>query len=213
MKLFSVAIGDSYEKEAQRLVRSMLPLSVEVFTKSSALYEEVNKDPIINGLWHKCNFANYISDVDGPVVFMDADMFSLQENPLSSFAVKKRTDFAYVPYSGTWHYPDTARQEAFNYHGHKINSGFMYFRTLAIAQSICTAWVVEYEKRVAMYGVVPNINKNEYDEYALMLSLVGTKYKVELLDNKWNNWELDTLEEIQASKFIFFQSHKHLDIV
>ena len=76
MKLFSVAIGEQYEKEAVRLQRAV-NLPIEVFTKSSDKYVEVNPDPLINGLWHKCNFANYIDEAEGAVVFMDADMFTL----------------------------------------------------------------------------------------------------------------------------------------
>lgn len=129
MKLFSVAIGEKYEKEVVRLQRTV-DLPIEVFTKSSKKYIEVNTDPLINGLWHKANFANYIDEAEGAVVFMDADMFTLTENPFDTFSVAEDTDFAYVPYKGKWWLPDTIRQEAFNYHGHKINSGFMYFKKL-----------------------------------------------------------------------------------
>jgi hypothetical protein len=37
-------------------------------------------------------------------------------------------------------------------------------------------------------------------------------YKIELLDGKWNDWELGTEEEIKSSKSIFFQSHDFLEI-
>ena len=205
MKLFSVAIGEKYEKEAVRLQRTV-NLPIEVFTKSSDKYVEVNTDHLINGLWHKCNFANYIDEVEGAVVFMDADMFTLTENPFSTFNVEEDTDFAYVPYQGKWHFPDTIRQEAFNHHGHKINSGFMYFRNLKIAKNICTKWAEEFLKR-PLHWI-----KNEYDEYALMITLINMDYKVELLDSKWNEWELKTEEEIKSSNNIFFQSHDFLEI-
>jgi hypothetical protein len=205
MKLFSVAIGEQYEKEAVRLQRTV-NLPIEVFTKENSKYTEINSDPLINGLWYKTNFANYIDDVEGPVVFMDADMFTLTENPFSTFNVKEDTDFAYVPYKGKWHFPDTIRQDAFNHHGHKINSGFMYFRTLEIAKNICTRWAEEFLKRPLQWI------KNEYDEYALMIALLEMEYKIELLDGKWNDWELNTEEEIKASSSIFFQSHDFLNI-
>ena len=205
MKLFSVAIGEKYEKEAERLQRTV-KLPIEVFTKSSDKYVEVNTDPLINGLWHKCNFANYIDEADGAILFMDADMFTLTENPFSSFKIKKSTDFAYVPYKGKWYFPDVIRQEAFNYHNHKINSGFMYFRNLEIAKDICTKWTKEFLKR-PLHWV-----KNEYDEYALMIALMNMNYKVELLDSKWNDWELKAEEEIKNSNSIFFQSHNFLEI-
>ena len=205
MKLFSVAIGEKYEKEAVRLQRTV-KLPIEVFTKSSNKYVEINPDPLINGLWHKCNFANYIEQAEGAVVFMDADMFTLTENPFKTFKVKKSTDFAYVPYQGKWYFPDAIRQEAFNHHGHKINSGFMYFKNLEIAKNICTKWAEEFLKR-PLHWI-----KNEYDEYALMIALMNMDYKVELLDGKWNDWELGTEEEIKSSKSIFFQSHDFLEI-
>ena len=147
---------------------------------------------------------------------MDADMFTLSVNPFEDFSVNSDTDVAYVPYDGRWHLPDNIRQEAFNYHGHKINSGFMYFRTLEIAKDICTHWQHEYLERVKLYeNNTPNITKYEYDEYALMIALMKLNYKVELLDKKWNNWELShsTKEEILNSDSIFFQSHNHLDIL
>ena len=205
MKLVSVAIGEQYEKEAIRLQRTV-NLPIEVFTKSSNKYVEINTDPLINGLWHKCNFANYIDEAEGAVVFMDADMFTLTENPFSTFNVEEDTDFAYVPYQSKWHFPDTIRQEAFDFHGHKINSGFMYFRNLEIAKAICAKWADELLKR-PLHWI-----KNEYDEYALMITLMDMNYKVELLDNKWNNWELRTQEEIKYSSSIFFQSHDFLEI-
>ena len=205
MKLFSVAIGEQYEKEAVRLQRTV-NLPIEVFTKSSEKYVEVNADPLINGLWHKCNFANYIDEVEGPVVFMDADMFTLTENPFNKFKVKKSTDFAYVPYEGKWHLPDAIRQNAFDFHGHKINSGFMYFKNLEIAKVVSTKWTEEFLKRPL------DFIKNEYDEWALMIALMKLDYKIELLNKKWNVWELGTEEEIKASNSVFFQSHSFLEI-
>jgi hypothetical protein len=213
MKLFSVAIGTKYEREAERLKRSV-PLPVEVFTESSEKYKRISEDPLIDGLWHKCNFANYIDEADGPVIFMDADMFTLTENPFETFNVKEDTDFAYVSYQCKWYFPDTIRQEAFNHHGHKINSGFMYFKNLEIAQNICTKWAEEFLKR-PLHWI-----KNEYDEYALMIALMNMSYKIELLDSKWNDWELGlksfeekSPESILNSNSIFFQSHDFLNIV
>ena len=211
MKLFSVAIGEQYEKEAVRLQRTV-NLPIEVFTKKNDKYIEVNSDPLINGLWHKCNFANYIDEAKVAVVFMDADMFTLTENPFDTFKVKKSTDFAYVPYQGKWHLPDAIRQSAFDFHGHKINSGFMYFKNLEIAKKICNQWQYEYLEREKLYDVHKGTSKHEYDEWALMIALTKLNYKIELLNSKWNVWELGTEEEIKASNSIFFQSHSFLEI-
>lgn len=211
MKIFSVAIGEQYELESERLKRTVSN-EIEVFNKSNDKYIQVNEDPLIDGLWHKCNFANYIDEVKGAIVFMDADMFTLTENPFKNFKVKKTTDFAYVPYEGKWHLPDTIRQEAFDYHGHKINSGFMYFKNLEIAKAICSQWQWEYLEREKLYDVDKGTSKHEYDEWALMIALTKLNYKIEVLDSKWNVWELQTKEEIKTSNSIFFQSHNFLDI-
>lgn len=205
MKLYSVAIGEKYEKEAVRLQRTV-NLPVEVFTKSSNKYVEINADPLINGLWHKCNFATYIDEADSAIIFMDADMFTLTENPFKDFKIKEHTDFAYVPYRNKWHLPDSIRQEAFNYHGHKINSGFMYFKNLEIAKDICSSWSKEFLKRPLSWV------KNEYDEWALMITLMKKKIRIELLDSKWNNWETQNENEIKSSNSIMFQSHNFLNI-
>lgn len=211
MKIFSVAIGEQYELESERLKRTVSN-EIEVFTKLSNNYIEVNTDPLIDGLWHKCNFANYINEAEGAVFFMDADMFTLTENPFSSFIVEETTDFAYVPYTGKWHLPDTIRQEAFNYHGHKINSGFMYFKNLDIAKTICNQWQWEYLEREKLYDEAKGTSKHEYDEWALMIALMKLNYKIEVLDSKWNDWEFKTKFEIEESDSIFFQSHDFLNI-
>lgn len=143
---------------------------------------------------------------------MDADLFSLGKDLLKKFKVKKDTDIAFVPYGGKWYYPDQIRQKAFNHFGYKINSGFIYFRNLSIAKDVCTAWANAYPERVKLYGIAPNVTKNEYDEYALMIALMDKTYKIELLSQKWNNWELKTEEEILKSDSPFFQSHSLLDI-
>lgn len=88
----------------------------------------------------------------------------------------------------------------------------MYFKNLKIAKDICNIWSESYKKRVTEYGK-PNLTKYEYDEYALMMALMNTDYKLELLDKKWNNWHLDDREEILNSDSVFFQSHRHLDIL
>lgn len=209
----TVAIGEKYHTEAKRLAQC-LNNDLVIIDESHPQYEVINPDPLINGLFHKTNFANYLQgeDENQPVLFCDADLFSLIKNPLETFQVNESTDIAFVPYKGKWHFPDAIRQEAFDHFGYKINSGFIYFKSLEIAKAVCTAWAAAYLERVALYGVAPNIYKNEYDEYALMLALKGKGYTIELLDKKWNNWEVSTVEGIQASDSIFFQSHNYIDL-
>lgn len=205
MNLYSVAIGEKYELEAKRLQESMQPLGVRVFTNADL--PVVNDDPLINGLYHKSNFANYIDKADGAVVFMDADMFTFHDNPFNKFKVKKKTEIAYVPYESKWHLPDTIRQETFDFHGHKINSGFIYFRNLDVAKEVCTQWSYEYLEREKLYDVSKGTSKYEYDEWALMIALMKLKPKVELLDKKWNHWTLSSKEEMLESGSVLFQSH------
>lgn len=212
MKLFSVAIGTKYEREAERLKRSV-PLPVEVFTTSDEKYKRVSEDPLIDGLWHKANFANYIDEANCPVVFMDADMFTLKSNPFEEFQVPNDVDVAYVPYSGKWYLPDIARQEAVDFHGHKINSGFLWFKNLETAKKVCNQWQWEYLEREKLYDVEKGTSKYEYDEWALMIALMKLKPNLFILDKKWNDWELNTEEEIKASDSVFFQSHDFLNII
>lgn len=214
MIVASTAINKQYEIEVERLKRS-IGVPVDVFTMSSSQYKERSTDPILDGLYHKSNFANYLKgEKDESVLFCDADLFSLKKNPLKTFKPKKNTDVAYVPYKGRFHFPDKARQEAFDYHGYKINSGFMYFRTLELAQEICREWSEIYLKRHQLYEAkTQGVTKYEYDEYALMIALMNKPYNIEHLDSKWNDWELSSKDEILNSESIFFQSHKHLDII
>ena len=209
MIISTVAIGTHYETLAQRLQDSFSQ-DVIVITEQ----EQISQDPLINGLWHKSNFANFLTseDEDSPVLFCDADMFSLTPNPLETFEVNPETDIAFVPYKGNWHFPDKIRQEAFNHFGYKINSGFIWFKNLQIAKQVCSAWVNAYLDRIALYETAPNITKNEYDEYALMIALKDMDLTIQLLDSKWNVWGLTTKEEIQNSDSIFFQSHDEFDL-
>jgi hypothetical protein len=213
MKLFTVAIGTQYEREAQRLQRS-LNQEIEIFTTANSQYTQMNSDPLINGLWHKCNFANYINNVTGSVVFMDADMFTLSADPFATLNVNTDTEIAYVPYPGKWYLPDAARQTAADFHGHKINSGFLYFKNLSIAKMVSDQWQHEYLEREKLYNdVTLGTSKYEYDEWALMIALMKLNLKVEILDKKWNDWMLESEQEIKDSDSIFFQSHTNLNII
>ena len=216
MKLFSVAIGEQYEKEALRLQRSV-PLDVEVLTKKSDQYKELHQDPLINGLAHKVNFANYIKKSRGPVIFMDADMFTLKEDPFKDFKVNKDTDVAYVIYAGnkmTFPIPEDPRQKVFDFFGYKVNSGFMYFKNRKVAQKVCTAWLEEYKERIKLYeSDAPGASKYEYDEWALAIALMKMNLNIEILDNKWNDFRTNDEYTMQTSESVFFQSHDFLDIL
>ena len=216
----TVAIGDSYEREAARL-KKCIGDELIIFDKSNSSYKKMDDDPLIDGLYHKTNFANYLEgyNEDHPVLFCDADLFSLKSNPLSTFQPKADTDIAFVPYQGTFHYPDNLRQEAFEWFIYKINSGFMYFKSLKLAKDIGNEWRIKYLER-------SKINKYEYDEIALMYVLQKYNYNIELLDLKWNNWYHNSklnpstyIQRKEAVEFynetggIFFQAHDMLNIL
>lgn len=209
LQLHTVAIGNGYEREADRLC-ACFDVPVSVFTSRHPRYVRRYANKLVNGLYHKANFANYIAEDDGtPVVFLDADAFSFVRNPLETFTVQEDTDIAFVPYRGKWHFPDVIRQRAFDHFGYKVNSGFLYFRTLLIAQRVCTLWAAEYEKRVLLYDdpAVP-VTEAEYDEYALMLALMTQDLRIEQLPETWNYWVTDDFDEMRASGNLIFQSHR-----
>lgn len=210
MKLFSTAIGESYEKESARLEYT-LNYPVEVFTSSNSKYKELSTDSLINGLAHKSNFANYIDQADSFIIFMDADMFTLSDNPFETFSVDDSIDVAYVNYGGKWHMPDKIRQDAFDFFGHKINSGFLYFKNLEVAKKVCDQWHYEYLERVKIYDSTKGASKHEYDEWALMIALSKLNLVTGTLDKKWNDFDKSTKSEMIESGSIFFQSHD-LDI-
>lgn len=215
----TVAIGKSYELEASRL-KKCIDHDLFIFDKSHSSYKKIDDDPLIDGLYHKTNFANYIEgNENSPVIFCDADLFSLKEKPLSTFQPKKDTDIAFVPYQGKFHYPDNLRKEAFEHFDYKINSGFMYFKSLKLAKDIGNEWRIKYLER-------SKINKFEYDEIALMYVLQKYNYNLELLDLKWNNWYHNSkltsrtqMERKEAIEFynlnggIFFQAHDMITIL
>ena len=216
----TVAIGESYEREAARL-KKCIGTELIIFDNSNPSYKKMDDDPLIDGLYHKTNFANYIEgcNENHPVLFCDADLFSLKSNPLNNFQVKKDTDIAYVPYQGRFHYPDNLRQEAYEWFNYKINSGFMYFKSLKLARDIGDKWRIKYLER-------SKINKFEYDEIALMYVLQNKNYNIELLDLKWNNWYHNSklnpntvMERRESIDFynknggIFFQAHDMITIL
>lgn len=210
MNLVTVAIGEQYEIEARRLIRS---LKEDVTVITSKDVNRISEDDLINGLYHKTNFINYIEPAEGPIFFIDADAFTLKKDPFKTFKVRKSTELAYVPYEGVWHLPDSIRQEAFNYHGHKINSGFMYFKDYKTAKKICDQWVYEYLEREKLYDTSKGTSKYEYDEWALMIALKKLNIKTEQLTSKWNDWKKGTEEDLKSRDSIFIQSHDYLDII
>lgn len=199
MTYYTVAIGDNYILEAERLKKS-LP-SISIFTDKHPKYKVLGQSQLSDGLYHKSNFANYIDKAEGPVFFMDADLYSEIKKPMDSFKKpSKDVDIAFVPYKGKWYFPDEERKQAENKLGCKINSGFIYFKDLETAKKICTEWLEVLKRRLPL-------NVHEYDEYSLMIALVNGNYKWEFLDEIWNDWGENTLGEPMLENSIFKQKH------
>jgi hypothetical protein len=197
MNIVSVAIGVQYELEVQRLVKAY-PQTIVITERTPGVETSFSLN-ILNGLATKCKFGLLVpEDLKGPILFCDADLYPVIEDPLKFFSVRLETDIAYVVYPGTWHFPPrlSAFQEAIKKTG-KINSGFMYFRNIEVCRDVCSKWHKEYLKRMNHLRSAPEVNlavdyptsAGEYDEPSLVFVLNNENYNLEFLDPKWNVWD------------------------
>jgi hypothetical protein len=196
MNIICIALGKQYELEAQRLLKEY-PEAILV-TNETPNIETSYSIPVLNGLMTKSNFASFLpSNTSGPIFLCDADLFPNVPNPLQYFKVSEDTDVAFVPYSGTWHFPEQKMNDVIKVIP-KINSGFMYFRNLEIAQEVSSGWNKQYKERIGEYlsGKIKKDRVGEYDEPSLMIWLYdhGRHIKLEGLEKKWNNWEKLNIE-------------------
>ena len=201
MNIVSVAVGKQYELEVQRLVKHYL--QTIVITERTPGVETSFDIPVLNGLATKCKFGTLIpQDIKGPVIFCDADLYPVIENPLQYFKVKEETDIAYVTYPGKWFFPKRLEkyQEAIRKTG-KINSGFVYFKNIEVCRDVCAKWYKEYLKRMDMYK---DSGIGEYDEPSLVFVLYNENYNLEFLDQRWNVWDTSNCPKEEA---YFVQSH------
>jgi hypothetical protein len=206
MNIVSVAVGKQYELEVQRLTKAY-PQTI-VITERTPGVETSFELSILNGLATKCKFGLLVpEDLKGPILFCDADLYPVVENPLQYFKVKEDTDIAYVVYGGTWHFPPRLAffQEAIKKTG-KINSGFMYFRNIDICRDVCFKWHKEYLKRMNLHllGIEKADLTGEYDEPSLVFVLNKENYNIEFLDPRWNVWPTSN---VQPSEAFFVQNH------
>lgn len=197
MNIVSVAVGAQYELEVQRLTKAY-PQAIVITERTPGVESSFSLN-ILNGLATKCKFGLLVpEDLEGPVLFCDADLYPVVEDPLQHFKVKPETDIAYVIYSGTWHFPPRLAvfQQAIKKTG-KINSGFMYFRNIDICRDVCYKWHKEYLKRMAHHRTCSQIDLSvdqpnsagEYDEPSLVFVLNNENYNLEFLNPKWNVWD------------------------
>ncbi len=186
--IISVAIGEQYEKEVQRL-KEQIP-ELLVVTSRNENYEKISEDALVDGLATKTAIGKFLpTDRDGPVFFCDADLYSVDgKNHIDSF-VEPDADIAMVRYPGTYHYPEGERREIYEATGLNYNSGFIWFRNHDIAREISTEWLETYKIRMGVYGTLRKDSINEYDEPAMMQVLSSGKWRHTTLDPKWNNWE------------------------
>ena len=155
--------------------------------------------PLLNGLATKCKFGLLIpQNLQGPIIFCDADLYPVVENPMQYFEVKPETDIAYVTYGGMWHFPERLKDfERCIQKTGKINSGFIYFKNIDICRNVCSEWHKEYLKRMNNHLQSPAIDlvidcpsdAGEYDEPSLVFVLDKANYNLEFLDPKWNVWD------------------------
>lgn len=218
--MVSVAIGEQYEKEVARLLEAY-PQTIVITSETDGI-ETAFTIPTLNGLATKCKFGLLIpQDLDGPIIFCDADLHPVVEDPMQYFEVKPETDIAYVTYGGTWHFPEKLKkfEKSIQKTG-KINSGFMYFKNIDICRDVCSKWHKEYLKRMSHYLSAESMPSDvidwtqyldeaipkagEYDEPSLVFVLNETDYNLEFLDPKWNVWEMYDKSQNNA---YFIQSH------
>lgn len=209
MNIVSVAVGKQYELEVQRLVKAY-PQTIVITEKTPGI-ETSFTNPLLNGLATKCMFGTLLpQDLKGPIIFCDADLYPVVNDPLQYFEVKEETDIAYVVYPGTWHFPPHLKdfEIAIRKTG-KINSGFMYFKNIDVCKEICSKWHKEYLKRMNDYltGKVIGDRKGEFDEPSLILILEKENYNLEFLDQKWNVWNGSNIPK----EIYFKQSHINFD--
>lgn len=209
MNIISVAVGKQYELEVQRLLKHY-PQTI-VITEKTPGVETSFANPLLNGLATKCMFGTLLSPLlKGPIIFCDADLYPVIDDPLQYFKVKKETDIAYVVYPGTWHFPPHLKdfEIAIKKTG-KINSGFMYFKNIDICRDVCFKWHKKYLERMNDYltGKVIGDRKGEFDEPSLCLVLEKENYNLEFLDPKWNVWNGSNIPD----KIYFRQSHINFD--
>jgi hypothetical protein len=201
--IISIAMGKQYEMEVQRLLKEY-PETI-VITNDTRGIETQYAEPLLNGLVTKSKFAHFLAaDLPGPIFLCDADLVPVIPDPLQHFQTQHDTDYAYVPYPGTWHYPE-AEMTRICKKIPKINSGFMYFKNIHVAKDISVKWHAKYLERNDEYisGKI-NVNRiGEYDEPSLMYALDKMHYKFECLDKGWNNWDNTDC------KTYFKQEHMH----
>lgn len=210
--MVSVAIGEQYEKEVARLVEAY-PTTI-VITSETAGVEKAFKMPVLNGLATKCKFGLLIPDnLKGPIIFCDADLYPVVEDPMQYFEVKPETDIAYVTYSGMWHFPERLKDfERCIQKVGKINSGFIYFKNIDICRDVCSKWHKEYLKRMDSHLLSSRLDlavdnpsdAGEYDEPSLVFVVNETNYNLEFLDPRWNVW--DDYSDLKKNAY-FIQSH------
>jgi hypothetical protein len=204
--IVSVAVGMQYEKEVQRLLKAY-PQTIVITQRTSGV-ETSFKIPVLNGLATKCKFGLLIPEnLKGPILFCDADLYPVKQDPLQYLKIKPETDVAYVIYPGKWHFPPRLKdfENAIQKTG-KLNSGFMYFKNIDVCRDVCHKWHNEYMKRMNMHlnGIEKADITGEYDEPSLVYVLNKESYNLEFLDDRWNVWPTSKINKQEA---YFVQEH------
>lgn len=123
----------------------------------------------------KANIGSFLSDdVEGPIVFVEANLNPNVQLPLENLSVNNSTDIAYMPYDGIWHFPESSFNEAFQTYG-MPHTGLIYFKDVQVAKEVSQIWNQIYQ----------NANRDEEEERSFLLALQQTQVTAEKLNSNW----------------------------
>lgn len=123
----------------------------------------------------KVNLGSFLSDdIEGSVIFVDANLNPNVQQPLESLSVDPLVDVAYMTYGGNWHFPEQELNQAFQTYG-MPHTGLIYFKNVQVAKQVSQAWNQIYQ----------NTNKGEWEERAFLLALEQTGVTTGELDSEW----------------------------
>lgn len=127
----------------------------------------------------KANIGSFLSDdIEDPVIFVEANLNPNVEQPLEALSVDPSIDVAYMSYEGTWHFPELELNQASQ--TYKVpHAGLIYFKNVQVAKQVSRAWNQIYQ----------NVNKEGWEERALLLALQQTNVTVGELDSEWIDFD------------------------
>jgi hypothetical protein len=127
----------------------------------------------------KVNLGSFLSDdIEGPVIFVEANLNPNVNQPLEALSVSPSVDVAYMSYAGTWHFPESDLNQAFANYG-MPHTGLIYFKDVQTAKALSNIWSQIYQ----------NTNKEGQEERAFLLALQQGNFAAGELDQDWIDFE------------------------